>query len=280
MGYERYTYRANNIKAAYASKLSDPNQVCGTQQYCTIQGSNDWIYRTFLQYDLSGIPSDATIISAKMYVYCNYWNDNGGNGTTNIARVTSEWDEATLCWNKQPGFTGTYLASNVKAPTVNSWGVWDVTSLVNEWHTGAYPNYGLHIKNNNEGSYRVNWDMYNYRYDSVNSNDNDDSNNLGTYILVEYEIYTEKYYKIEESDLVAIADAIRLQKNSTKKYQVKDFAKVIRTLLCLPTGEAEMQATITTSVSASGILPTVYKGVARSNNKITVTSSAEGIVTE
>ena len=215
-------YRANNIKAAYASKLSDPNQVCGTQQYCTIQGSNDWWYRTFLQYDLSGIPMGSTIRSAKMYVYCYYWNDNGGSGTTNIARITTDWDESTLCWNNQPDFEDRYLAMNMYAPHVNSWAEWDITSLVQEWCNGTHPNYGLYIINNNEGAYRVNWDIYNYRYDLANSNDGDDSNNLGTYLLIEYDPdtpsepvkgpyeelidFTKENWKTQRTDIITVTD--------------------------------------------------------------------------
>lgn len=90
----------------------------------------------------------------------------------------------------------------------------------------------------------------------------------------------EKYYKVAESQLVAIADAIRLQKKSEKKYQLKDFARIIKAMLVLPSGEAETQATIREDSYAVGILPVVYRGVARSNNNITMTSSAEGIVTE
>lgn len=181
------TYRANNVKAAYASKLSDPNEVSGGRNWCTIQGSNDWWYRTFLQYDVSEIPLGSTVVSAKMYIYCNSQNDNGSQGTTNIARITTEWDEATLCWNMQPEFEGRYLSESVHAPAVNSWGIWDITRLVQGWCNGSYPNYGLYVSNDNEGAYRVNWDTYNYHYDLDNSNDGDDSNNLGTYLLIEYD---------------------------------------------------------------------------------------------
>ena len=139
-------YKANNIKAAVASSLPDANQTgMANGGICTIQGSNSWYYRTFLQYDLSGIPINSTILSAKMYIYCRSQNDNAAkNGTTNISRVTSDWNEATLSWNKQPTFTGSYLPKNVSPPSVGTWGEWDITSLVNEWYTKQYPNYGLY----------------------------------------------------------------------------------------------------------------------------------------
>lgn len=94
----------------------------------------------------------------------------------------------------------------------------------------------------------------------------------------------EKYYKVAESDLVAIADAIRLQKGSENKYQLKDFAKIIGAMLVLPSGLAETEISIAVDVESNviGILPTVYKGNASTNvkNSISISSSAIGILIE
>lgn len=90
----------------------------------------------------------------------------------------------------------------------------------------------------------------------------------------------EKYYKVAESDLIGIADAIRLQKGSENKYKLKDFAKVIKAMLVLPSSIAETNTTIETDINAIGILPAVYKGVAKSTVNMTVASSAEGALTE
>ena len=152
-----YTVRAEEIKAQTADKYNS-NSIWGGN-YCEIQGSNSWVYRTFLQYDISIIPPNAIINSAKLKGYCRSWNDNTSTGTTNIARITSDWNYKTMTWNNQPATTGAYLTTNVSPPTVGTWTDWDITNLVKEWHEGIYPNYGLHIKNNNEGSYRVNWGM-------------------------------------------------------------------------------------------------------------------------
>lgn len=215
------TYRANEIKCAMASKTPDSNAVSNKPTSVQVQGSSDWLYRTFLQYDLSGIPDDARIISAKMYVYCTSHNDNGAQGTTNIARVTSEWSEETLCWNKMPTWTGRYLAEDVHAPDVGSWGEWDVTTLVKEWagEDKKCPNYGLYIINNNEGNAnRYNWTLITHYRDLAQSDDGDDSNNLGTYILIIYDDPSNRIrYEIEESTLIAIADETRRLTDTTSK---------------------------------------------------------------
>ena len=92
----------------------------------------------------------------------------------------------------------------------------------------------------------------------------------------------EKYYKVAESDLVAIADAIRLQRKSEKKYQLKDFARIIKSMLVMPSGNAETDVTLKKmNVICSGILPVVQKGVARSDiNIMTITTSADGELIE
>lgn len=153
-----YTIKASEIKAATANKQDSPNTPW-LASYCCVQGSNAWWYRTFLQYDLSDVPKNAKIISANLCVYCNWWNDNTASGTTNISRITEEWEEATLTWNHQPATTGTYLSANVPPPSKNFWSKWDITTLVKEWLEGTYPNYGLYIKNNNEGAYRYDWHL-------------------------------------------------------------------------------------------------------------------------
>lgn len=171
-----YTITLPEIQAMTADKQGSPSSPW-TGNYCKMQGSNTWYYRTFLQYDLSLIPIGAEVISAKLKVYCSYWNDSGGSGTTNISRVTQEWDETTLTWNNQPTTTGTYLESNVRPPSVGTWSDWDITNLVTEWVNETYPNYGLYIKNNNEGSYRVDWNISCHKTNDGNA----------SYIEVEYE---------------------------------------------------------------------------------------------
>lgn len=91
----------------------------------------------------------------------------------------------------------------------------------------------------------------------------------------------EKYYKVAESDLVAIADAIRLQKGSENKYLLKDFARIIKAMLVLPSGLAETEVTTPAVITNTvGVLPTVHKGTASSAVSIAVTTSATGELTE
>ena len=94
----------------------------------------------------------------------------------------------------------------------------------------------------------------------------------------------EKYYKVAESDLVAIADAIRLQKKSEKKYQLNDFARIIKAMLVLPSGEAISTggSIIGKPTTAIGINPTVYYGTANSTGGklLSKSTTASGFLVE
>lgn len=193
---------APEVKAGYGSSYNpdtiNPAPSSGT---CFIQGSvdgnnDDWLYRTFLQHDFSGIPADAEILSAKLHLFCLDRGENAANGTTNVARVTQEWDESTLSWNTMPTSEGTYLPYDVSPPSVDAWGVWDITSLVKGWVSGEIPNQGLQIVNNNEGSYRYQWKIATRYYEDAA---------LATFISVE----TDDKWAVRGSRLTDIANHVR-----------------------------------------------------------------------
>ena len=196
------TYYAKEIQATFAhSQYPDDTQYNDSERFgaCHVHGSNEWIYRSFLKYDLSGIPYKSRIISAKLYVYCFYHHDNAASATHNLTRVTEPWDETTLTWNNKPAEnTQLYLSEWASAPAVNSWGCWDIAPMVQEWVDRTYPNYGLQFVNHDEGAYRTEWCFYNRRIRD---------GKYATYIEIEYEPETE--LRITEARLTEIANLVR-----------------------------------------------------------------------
>lgn len=105
------------------------------------------------RFDLTGVP--ATISSATLRLY-----QDGASGTIamsmEIYRLAAPWDEATADWNNAstgmpwtnpggaPG-TPAYATTTVQLGA-NGFYDWNVTSLVNEWTSGAQPNYGLEMQ--------------------------------------------------------------------------------------------------------------------------------------
>lgn len=232
------TYIAKELACAFAESNVTSNDT-STWDNAWVQGSSSYLYRSFLKHDLSKIPYKSVITSAKLRIYEWWKNDNGDDGTTNIARVTEDWTESGVNWNNQPASTGLYLAEDAPPPGVGNWTDWDITSLVQEWVNLAYPNYGLQIVNNNEGSWRIDWRFYNRRYDS---------GQYATYIEIEYEPADE--YRIARTRMEEIAGAIRAKTGSTAKMSPKEIVETIENV-----NLALQEKTVTPTTTEQTITP-------------------------
>lgn len=107
-------------------------------------------YYSLLQFNLAGMPQQAT--SVKLNLFC-FSNNNGSPVQMNLFRNTSPWDWRTtgtgsdherLWWADQP--TVTPVSSSVIAPIAGNWYSVDVTSLYNDWQSGAVPNFGVELR--------------------------------------------------------------------------------------------------------------------------------------
>ncbi len=104
------------------------------------------IYRCLLRFNLSLIPSDATISSAtlKLYLYDNPFQ--GSVKTFNIHRIMADYQESFVTWKNQPACDPVTITSFT---VINESGVFksiDLSELARQWHLGAYENYGILIK--------------------------------------------------------------------------------------------------------------------------------------
>lgn len=91
------------------------------------------------------LPQAPTITSAELSI-----NIMTGTvtGTATIHRITSTWTENTITWNNFNGkFDPTVVATFT--PRSTGWVTVNVTSLVQAWVNGTYPNYGLAITKGN-----------------------------------------------------------------------------------------------------------------------------------
>lgn len=160
---------ALETKAVTAGQVSDTN---GAGSTCAVQGSNEWIYRSFLDYDLSSIPKGSKIISARLFLYTNNGNDYYTSGHTWLGKVTSSWDE-TIKWSTQPTFKGEYGQytdrKQLRTTDMDTWIDFDATKLVQELVDNPDENYGITIINGNEYSYRVDWYFRNRRYEGYST---------------------------------------------------------------------------------------------------------------
>lgn len=92
-----------------------------------------------------GLPG-VTIDSAIFTIYLGVVD----NQVVNVHRITSPWAESLVTWDNfagayDPAIEGSFIADAVGFKSVN------VTSLVNGWLDGVFPNYGLLIESNGTG---------------------------------------------------------------------------------------------------------------------------------
>lgn len=125
-------------------------------------GGNPLNTRGIFKFDMSTIPANATILSAKLSMYSmpnpllgNFIDANFGPANSLfIERVTSSWSTASITWQNQPG---TDIASAVSIPTTNQSFLdlrdIDVKNLVAPMT--ASNNYGFKVRLQNESIYNI-----------------------------------------------------------------------------------------------------------------------------
>ena len=125
-------------------------------------GGNVFYTRGAFKFDLSGIPPNATITSAKLTLYSIHDPTNGdlvnaNSGSDNsmfIRRITSSWNGNTVTWQTQPTTTTT---DQILVPHTNQAFLdltdLDVTSMIDAMRTSG--DYGFMLTLQNEVIYTI-----------------------------------------------------------------------------------------------------------------------------
>jgi len=116
-----------------------PNDDYGTAIVGKVKGRTGDNKRSLSRFDLSAIPSGSNVLSALVYFY----NTKSDNDPVTIHRITEDWTESGATWNNSAGsFHPTPEASFT--PIANYQYVSaSITSVVQQWVNGTYPNQGL-----------------------------------------------------------------------------------------------------------------------------------------
>jgi len=109
-----------------------PDSNYGSDPRLYVYTRTDQNRRAYLKFDLSSLPSDATITAAKLRLYC--WHTDElipGVSDIEVRRVTSDtWTESGITWSNIPAYGA---VESIRVPAIG-WVEWDVTSWVqNEW---------------------------------------------------------------------------------------------------------------------------------------------------
>ncbi len=124
-------------------------------------GGNPSNLRGLLRFDLSSIPANAIITSAKISLYAvttaplngNLVDPMFGDNAAYLQRVTANWSPATVTWNNQPAATAVnQVTLATSTSTTQNYTNVDVTALVQDMQTNG--NFGFLLRSINETPFR------------------------------------------------------------------------------------------------------------------------------
>jgi hypothetical protein len=120
------------------------------------------VVRSLIEFNLTSIPINSIIDSAKLSLYAiDYSTGLGQHSTLSgsndcwLERVTSSWNESTVTWNTQPTITTQGIVSlPASTSATQDYLNINVTAIVQDMVTNPSTNFGFMLKLQNENYYR------------------------------------------------------------------------------------------------------------------------------
>lgn len=103
--------------------------------------------RTYIKFNLPTNISSSQITSA----YLRIKKREFATPTVKAYRVTSNWSSSAITWNNKPGYTTTGATGTISLDT-GAWYKINVTTMVKNWRSGTYSNYGFMLKEPSESN--------------------------------------------------------------------------------------------------------------------------------
>jgi hypothetical protein len=120
--------------------------------------------RSLIQFDLSVIPTNATIQSAQLSLYNDFHAPNNGgdhasltgSNKSQIHFIKSAWDEFQVTWGNQPSFENSLTVPLAESISANQdYLDIDITEFTKIWHEDPSTNHGILLKLVTEQYYRL-----------------------------------------------------------------------------------------------------------------------------
>lgn len=108
-------------------------------------GIND-IYRGIIKFDISRIPIDYTINSAKLLFYLSRNDYPKLSKIISFYRITQNYNPLSVNFANRPAIAEAPEAKTVITDQIGAVIAVDLTSIVVDWYSGTHQNYGLMIK--------------------------------------------------------------------------------------------------------------------------------------
>ncbi|ATW24774.1 hypothetical protein DCMF_08315 [Candidatus Formimonas warabiya] len=107
---------------------------------------NGVLYRSLLKFDLTSIPSEASILTAELTLNMNFdFSDAGKITPITPYAVADSWDNTKVNWGNQPDINKDIAGTTTNVTKTGLYS-WNVLNLVKAWHTESLANNGLELK--------------------------------------------------------------------------------------------------------------------------------------
>jgi len=107
--------------------------------------STDWGQHLFIKFNVSCLPTIASIASATLSLYYfDYEKNDPVDRNLSLYPITGGWNESTVTWNTQPS-TSSQVSSIITLPSSFSWCSFNVTEDVQDFVTGTAINNGWQL---------------------------------------------------------------------------------------------------------------------------------------
>lgn len=108
--------------------------------------------RGFFYFSLPTLPPGSNVTDATFFAYQYFRRTEARGYSTRLYRASEAWSSANDCgpgiarwtWNNRPAIDSTVWSTRY-IDTVEEFKDWDITELVAQWMSGAFPNYGIAI---------------------------------------------------------------------------------------------------------------------------------------
>ena len=137
----------------YSADTAQP-EIAAAAWTCNALGFPTCNFRAVFRYDVSEVPANAVVTSAKLYLYAKTDNINGQSGnptygtanTSLLQKVTEPWQLAGTGWLNQPAATNASQKTLAQSTSNAQNYVVDVTDFVQEWVSDSSKNYGMLLR--------------------------------------------------------------------------------------------------------------------------------------
>ena len=100
--------------------------------------------RTVIQFNLSPIPQNSVLVSAKAWLFVLDSDPSGQH--VNVHRITDGWTESDVTWDNTSADFDSSVSGSFTPTTQGAGIVVDLTGLAQEWTDGVWPNHGVMLQ--------------------------------------------------------------------------------------------------------------------------------------